>query len=164
MQQCYNGMISRNAERAQKRLKRMNLSESRKQGVHSLHLCLYMHICFIFFKIWSQQKLISAPHSTWWSKDAHTQLPRPHIVVPGIDAWMGGHKQFDSLALCSNSISLGKTDLVHLRLSLLVLLAVKFQHGCCQSIALSQMKTKGMIIAAQKLQKVSTIVGVLRAR
>ena len=113
MQWCYNGMISRNAERAQKRLKRVNLRESRTQGVHSLHLC--KHICFIFFffLIWSQQKLTSAPRSTWWRKDAHPQLPRPHVVVPGMDAWMGWHKQFHSLALCSNSKPLGKTDLVH---------------------------------------------------
>ena len=155
MQECREGS---------EKTKKNELEREQKAGsTLTPSLFVYAHLLH-FFKIWSQQKLISAPHSTWWSKDAHPQLPRPHVVVPGIDAWMGGHKQFDSLALCSNSKSLGKTDLAHLRLSLLVLLAVKFQHGCCQSIALSQMKTKGMIIAAQKLQKVSTIVGVLRAR
>lgn len=70
-----------------RKVRTVSCRDGRNQRVDTLHLCLYLHICFIFFC--PSRLIFSAPHSTWWGKDAHPQLPRPRVVVPGtLNDWV----------------------------------------------------------------------------
>lgn len=155
-------MISRNADRAQRRLgeqtwgraESSTLSPSLPVSAHLLHLFIYL--------FWSQQThLCSLFHTE--EEGCPPTAPEATCCSSRHTGWLN---PFHSLALCSNSKSLAKTDLVHFRLSLLAQLAVKFPSMAAVSLLLCvRWKLKEWLSAAQKLQKVSTIVvGVLRAR